>query len=63
MFDLLDVVTLTVDLPLYNLQKGQHGTIVEILNNGTAFKVEFSDPNGKTIKTLGLWHYQLSKSC
>lgn len=51
---LLDVVALTVDLPQYNLWRGQVGTIVEILANGTAFEVEFSDKNGRTYESLGL---------
>ncbi len=40
---LLDVVALTVDLPDYNLWRGQVGTVVEILADGKAFEVEFSD--------------------
>jgi len=51
---LLDVVALTVDLPQSNLRRGQVGTIVEILANGTAFEVEFSDKNGRTYESLGL---------
>lgn len=51
---LLDVVALTVDLPQYNLWRGQVGTVVEILANGTAFEVEFSDRNGRTYESLGL---------
>lgn len=51
---LLDVVALTVDLPQYNLWRGQVGTIVETLANGTAFEVEFSDRNGRTYESLGL---------
>ncbi len=44
---LLDVVALVVDLPQYNLMRGQVGTIVEMLANGAAFEVEFSDiPKG-----------------
>ena len=39
---LLDVVGLTVDLPEYNLRRGQVGTVVEVLADGTAFEVEFS---------------------
>jgi len=31
---LLDVVALTVDLPEYNLWRGQVGTVVEILAEG-----------------------------
>ena len=51
---LLDVVALTVDLPQYNLWRGQVGTIVEILADGEAFEVEFSDRNGRTYESLGL---------
>lgn len=51
---LLDVVALTVDLPEYNLWRGQVGTVVEILDSGAAFEVEFSDRNGRTYESLGL---------
>lgn len=51
---LLDVVALTVDLPQYNLWRGQVGTVVEALANGTAFEVEFSDRNGRTYESIGL---------
>ncbi|MEM9908707.1 MAG: DUF4926 domain-containing protein [Cyanobacteria bacterium P01_D01_bin.44] len=51
---LLDVVALTVDLPQYNLWRGQVGTVVEILAEGAAFEVEFSDRNGRTYESLGL---------
>jgi len=51
---LLEVVALTVDLPEYNLWRGQVGTVVEILAGGTAFEVEFSDRNGRTYESLGL---------
>ena len=51
---LLDVVALTVDLPQDNLWRGQVGTVVEILANGQAFEVEFSDRNGRTYESLGL---------
>ncbi|MCU0552288.1 MAG: DUF4926 domain-containing protein [Leptolyngbya sp. Prado105] len=51
---LLDIVALTVDLPEYNLWRGQVGTIVETLANGTAFEVEFSDRSGRTYESLGL---------
>ena len=40
---LLDVVALTTDLPEENLWRGQVGTVVEILADGAAFEVEFSD--------------------
>ncbi len=51
---LLDVVALVVDLPQYNLMRGQVGTIVEMLANGAAFEVEFSDRNGRTYESVGL---------
>jgi hypothetical protein len=52
--NLLHVVVLTVDLPEYNLWRGQVGTIIEILANGKAFEVEFSDRDGRTYESLGL---------
>ena len=51
---MLDVVALTVDLPEYDLWRGQVGTVVEILANGDAFEVEFSDRSGRTYESLGL---------
>ena len=51
---LLDVVALTVDLPQYNLLRGQVGTVVEILADGAAFEVEFSDRTGRTYESIGL---------
>lgn len=51
---LLDVVALTVDVPEDNLWRGQVGTVVEILANGDAFEVEFSDRNGRTYESMGL---------
>jgi hypothetical protein len=51
---LLDVVALTVDLPQYNLWRGQVGTVVEVLSEGAAFEIEFSDRDGRTYESLGL---------
>jgi hypothetical protein len=51
---LLDVVALTVDLAEYNLWRGQVGTVVELLADGAAFEVEFSDRSGRTYESLGL---------
>ena len=56
---LLDVVALTVDLPEQNLWRGQVGTVVEILADGAAMEVEFSDLNGQTYSSLGLRPSQL----
>lgn len=51
---LLDEVALTCDIPEYNLRRGQVGTVVEILANGNAFEVEFSDLDGRTYESVGL---------
>ena len=51
---LLDVVALTVDLSKYNLSRGQVGTVVEILADGAAFEVEFSDSQGRTYESVGI---------
>lgn len=51
---LLDVVALTVNLAEFNLRRGQVGTVVEILADGKAFEVEFSDRTGRTYESLGL---------
>jgi hypothetical protein len=56
---LLDVVALTTDLPEENLWRGQVGTVVEILADGAAFEVEFSDKDGRTYESLGLRSEQL----
>jgi Domain of unknown function (DUF4926) len=54
MGNLLDIVALTVDLPQYNLCRGQVGTVVEVLSEGAALEVEFSDRDGRTHESLGL---------
>ena len=51
---LLDVVALTVDLPEFNLRRGQVATVVEILAEGRAFEVEFSERTGRTYESVGL---------
>ncbi|MEA5577971.1 DUF4926 domain-containing protein [Anabaena sp. UHCC 0451] len=56
---LLDVVALTVDLPEYHLLRGQVGTIVEILADGTVFEVEFSDSNGQSYEFAALTSEQI----
>jgi hypothetical protein len=57
--ELLDVVALTIDVPEYNLLSGQVGTIVELLADGAAFEVEFSDSNGQTYESVGLLPQQI----
>jgi hypothetical protein len=56
---LFDVVALTEDLPQDNLGRGQVGTVVEILADGTAFEVEFNDTNGRSFISLGLHPEQI----
>lgn len=56
---LLDVVALTQDVPEHNLKHGEVGTVVEILSNGEAFEVEFSDDNGQMYKCLSFPASQL----
>lgn len=60
-FKLFDVVALTTDLPDYDLKRGQVGTIVEVLANGKAFEVEFSDKSGRTIETIGVEPNQMMR--
>jgi hypothetical protein len=50
---LLDVVALTEDLPKHDLQRGQVGTVVEVLAPD-AFEVEFSDNEGRTFAEVAV---------
>lgn len=50
---LLDVVAVTEDLPTRGLNRGQVGTVVEVLDPGV-FEVEFSDNQGRTYAMLAL---------
>ena len=56
---LLDIVALTQDVPEHNLKRGEVGTVVEILANGEAYEVEFSDDNGQMYKCLSFPASQL----
>ena len=56
---LLDVVALTQDVPDHNLTRGEVGTVVEILSNGEAFEVEFSNAYGQMSKCLSFLASQL----
>jgi hypothetical protein len=55
---LLDVVALTENLPDRGLQRGQVGTVVELLAPGV-YEVEFSDDEGRTYAMLALRTDQL----
>ncbi len=50
---------MTVDIPEYNLWRGQVGTLVEPLADGAAFEVEFSDRSGGTYESVGLHPEQI----
>jgi uncharacterized protein DUF4926 len=50
----LEVVALTVEVPELNLQRGQVGTVVDVLGDGKALEVEFCDREGRTYASLGL---------
>ncbi len=56
---LLDVVALTSCIPEYGLDRGQVGTVVDILADGQAFEVEFCDRAGRTYESVGLRPDQL----
>jgi len=56
---LLDIVALIEDVPEHNLKRGEVGTVVEILSDGEAFEVEFSDKNGQMYKSLSFLASQL----
>ncbi len=49
----LDVVALAADQPEYGLERGQVGTVVEVLAPGV-FEVEFSDDQGRSHALLAL---------
>lgn len=62
---LLDIVALLEDEPARSLQRGQVGTVVELLGPGVV-EVEFSDDEGRTYAMAALrteqlivLHYQL----
>ncbi|MGL4463485.1 MAG: DUF4926 domain-containing protein [Planctomycetia bacterium] len=46
--ELLDTIALTADVPALGLTVGEVGAVVEVLQDGTAFEVEFCDPSGST---------------
>ena len=56
---LLDVVELTQDVAEHNLKRGAVGTVVEILANGEAYEVEFSNAYGQMSKCLSFLASQL----
>jgi len=55
---LLDVVALTEDLPERKLERGQVGTVVEVLAPDV-YEVEFTDNDGRTYAELAVKEEQL----
>jgi hypothetical protein len=58
MMKLLDVVALLNDIPEHHLQRGQVGTIVEVLADNV-FEVEFVNLDGQTYAMIPLSLEQL----
>jgi hypothetical protein len=56
--NLLDVVALTEDLPERKLERGQVGTVVEVLAPDV-YEVEFADNDGRTYAELAVNEDQL----
>ena len=56
--DILDVVALTEDLPERSFQRGQVGTVVEVLEPGV-LEVEFADDEGRAYAFVALKADQL----
>ncbi|HHU05546.1 MAG TPA: DUF4926 domain-containing protein [Clostridiales bacterium] len=50
MLKLLDVVRLKEDNVKYGVKASYRGTIVDVLNCGEAFTIEFFDENGETVE-------------
>ncbi len=58
--ELLDVIVLTQNVPKYNLNQGERGTVVEVLSNDEAFGIEFIDSSsGYTYALVTLCPSQL----
>lgn len=50
MLGLHDIVKINHDDKVHGVEKGQQGTIIDILADGDAFVVEFYDNDGNTIE-------------
>lgn len=59
MFDELEAVALTCDLPEHGLVSSDVGTEVLVHGNGTAFEVEFVGYDGHTVALLTLERAQV----
>ncbi|MFZ1735718.1 MAG: DUF4926 domain-containing protein [Candidatus Moraniibacteriota bacterium] len=47
-------MALTADFPECNLHRCQVGTVVDILADGAAYELEFSDRTGRMVESVGL---------
>lgn len=56
---LLDVVALTEDIPEHNLKRGDIGTVVEILSDGEALRLNSAVAIGKCPSVLVFLHLNL----
>jgi Domain of unknown function (DUF4926) len=56
--ELLSVVALLEEVPEKGLQRGQVGTVVEVLEPGV-YEIEFSDDSGRTYASAALKAEQL----
>jgi hypothetical protein len=50
MLNLYDVVKVKKDYPEYSLKKEYIGTVVDVINNGEAYTIEFINEQGETIE-------------
>lgn len=48
----LERVALTVDFPLYHLQAGDIGTVVDITSDGAEYTIEFLTLDGETFAVV-----------
>jgi hypothetical protein len=56
----LEIIVLMVDLPAYNLKKGDIGTIVAVYDSGKAYEVEFITYLGQTLAVITLQPEQIN---
>ena len=57
-FHVLDVVSLVRDDPAHKVKREYTGTIVDILNDGEAYTIEFIDEEGNTVEDALLTEYK-----
>lgn len=57
-FEMLDVVSATVDSPAFGIKAGDVGTIVEVYGDGE-YEVEFCNEKGETMAAFAMQEQQL----